>query len=48
MLSLDADEHIFKFLLNKFGVGNPRLVIFIFIIDLVHGSRFGHNITCMW
>lgn len=24
LLSLDADEHIFKFLLNKFGVGNPR------------------------
>lgn len=24
LLNLDADEHIFKFLLNKFGVGNPR------------------------
>lgn len=23
-LNLDADEHIFKFLLNKFGIGNPR------------------------
>ncbi|KAH3739009.1 probable C-mannosyltransferase DPY19L3 [Dreissena polymorpha] len=24
VLRLEADEHIFKFLLNKFGVGNPR------------------------
>jgi len=24
VLNLEADEHIFKFLLNKFGVGNPR------------------------
>ncbi|KAL4232819.1 hypothetical protein ACF0H5_007505 [Mactra antiquata] len=24
LLNLEADEHIFKFLLNKFGVGNPR------------------------
>lgn len=23
-LNLEADEHIFKFLLNKFGIGNPR------------------------
>ncbi|XP_052810568.1 probable C-mannosyltransferase DPY19L3 isoform X1 [Mya arenaria] len=24
ILNLEADEHIFKFLLNKFGIGNPR------------------------
>lgn len=24
VLNLEADEHIFKFLLNKFGIGNPR------------------------
>ncbi|XP_060558912.1 probable C-mannosyltransferase DPY19L3 isoform X2 [Ruditapes philippinarum] len=24
VLDLEADEHIFKFLLNKFGIGNPR------------------------